>query len=38
LKLGGVAVGNTPEEFSAYFNTESDKWLRVAKVAHVTMD
>ena len=38
LELGGVAVGNTPEEFSAYFNAESDKWLRVAKTANVSID
>ena len=38
LELGGVAVGNTPEEFSNYFAAESDKWFRVAKIANVSVD
>ncbi len=38
LELGGVAVGNTPEEFSRYYFAESDKWLRVAKTANVSVD
>ena len=38
LELGGVAVGNTPEEFTNYFRAESDKWFRVAKVANVIVD
>jgi tripartite-type tricarboxylate transporter receptor subunit TctC len=38
LELGGVAVGNTPDEFSRYYLAESDKWFRVAKTANVTMD
>ena len=38
LELGGVAVGDTPDEFSRYFVAESDKWFRVAKVANVTVD
>ena len=38
LELGGVAVGNTPEQFAAYYAAESDKWFRVAKTANVTVD
>jgi tripartite-type tricarboxylate transporter receptor subunit TctC len=38
LDLGGVAIGNTPEEFSHYFMAESDKWFSVARVANVTVD
>jgi tripartite-type tricarboxylate transporter receptor subunit TctC len=38
LELGGVAIGNTPEEFSNYFLAESDKWFRVAKVANISVD
>ena len=38
LELGGVAIGNTPDEFSSYYFAESDKWFRVAKAANVTVD
>ena len=38
LTLGGVAVGNSPETFSAFFNAESDKWFQVAKKANVIMN
>ena len=38
LELGGVAVGNTPDDFSRYWMAESDKWFRVAKTANVTID
>jgi tripartite-type tricarboxylate transporter receptor subunit TctC len=38
LELGGVAVGNTPEQFAAYYAAESEKWFKVARTAHVTMD
>ena len=38
LALGGVAVGNSPEAFSAYFNMESEKWYQVAKKANVVMN
>ncbi len=37
-ELGGVAVGNSPDEFASYFVAESDKWFRVAKTANVTVD
>ena len=35
LALGGVAVGNSPEAFGAFFNAESEKWSQVAKKAGV---
>ena len=35
LALGGIAVGNSPEAFTAFFNAESEKWYRVAKTAGV---
>ena len=35
LQQGGLAVGNTAEEFTAYVKAESDKWARVAKAAQV---
>ena len=38
LALGGVAIGNSPEVFSAFFNAESDKWYQVAKKANVIMN
>ena len=38
LDMGGIAVGNTPEEFSAFFRSESDKWYRVARAANVRLD
>jgi tripartite-type tricarboxylate transporter receptor subunit TctC len=38
LAMGGIAVGNTPEEFSAFFRAESDKWYKVAKAANIKFD
>ena len=38
LELGGVVVGDTPDEFSRYYMAESEKWFRVAKTANVTID
>jgi tripartite-type tricarboxylate transporter receptor subunit TctC len=38
LAMGGVAVGNTPEEFAVFFKAESDKWFKVAKTAGVRLD
>ena len=38
LALGGVAVGNSPEAFAAFFNAESEKWSRVAKKAGVVVN
>lgn len=36
--LGATAVGGTPEEFSAYVNSEIDKWGEVARKAHITLN
>ncbi len=38
LGMGGIAIGNTPEEFAAFFHAESDKWFRVASAANVKLD
>jgi tripartite-type tricarboxylate transporter receptor subunit TctC len=38
LDLGGVTVGNTPEEFGAFYKAESDKWVHVARTANVKLD
>lgn len=38
LGMGGVAVGNTPDQFAAFFNAESDKWSTVAKKAKITVN
>jgi hypothetical protein len=38
LEMGGLVVGNTPEEFAAFFQAESDKWFKVARAANVTLD
>ncbi|HYC45334.1 MAG TPA: tripartite tricarboxylate transporter substrate binding protein [Burkholderiales bacterium] len=38
LEMGGIAVGNSPEEFSAFFRAESEKWLKVAKAANVKFE
>jgi tripartite-type tricarboxylate transporter receptor subunit TctC len=35
LSLGGVATGMTPDEFAAFFRSESDKWHKVARTAKV---
>ena len=35
LELGGIAVGNSPEAFTAFFNAESEKWYQVARKAGV---
>ena len=36
LAMGGSVVGNTPEEFAAFYKAEALKWARVAKAAGVT--
>ena len=38
LQQGGLASGNTPEEFTAYVKAEIDKWARVAKAARVQVE
>jgi tripartite-type tricarboxylate transporter receptor subunit TctC len=36
--MGGLVVGNSPEEFAAFWQAESDKWVKVARAANVTLD
>jgi tripartite-type tricarboxylate transporter receptor subunit TctC len=38
LEMGGIVVGNTPDEFAAFFKAEAVKWARVAKGANVRLD
>jgi tripartite-type tricarboxylate transporter receptor subunit TctC len=38
IEMGGIPTGNTPEEFSAFFQSESDKWFKVARAAKVVTD
>ena len=38
LEMGGIVVGNTPDEFSAFYKAEAVKWARVAKAANVRVD
>jgi tripartite-type tricarboxylate transporter receptor subunit TctC len=33
LGMGGIPLGNTPEEFAAYMKTEEEKWAKVVKAA-----
>ena len=33
--MGGIPLGNTPEEFAAYMKTEEEKWAKVVKAAKV---
>jgi tripartite-type tricarboxylate transporter receptor subunit TctC len=32
---GAILVGNSPEEFAAYIQSEIDKWGKVAKAANI---
>jgi tripartite-type tricarboxylate transporter receptor subunit TctC len=38
LAMGGIALGNAPDEFSAFMRTESEKWAKVAKAANVKVE
>ena len=38
LRLGGLPVGNSPEEFAAYVKAEQEKWGKVAKAAKIQVD
>ena len=38
LSQGGIAVGNSPEEFTAYIKSEIDKWAKVARAAKVRVE
>jgi tripartite-type tricarboxylate transporter receptor subunit TctC len=35
LAMGGITLGNTPEEFSAFVQAEVGKWAKVAKAAGI---
>jgi tripartite-type tricarboxylate transporter receptor subunit TctC len=38
LGMGGIPLGNTPEEFAAFMKAESEKWAQVAKAANVRIE
>jgi tripartite-type tricarboxylate transporter receptor subunit TctC len=38
LHQGGIASGNSPEEFAAFIKNEIDKWAKVAKAAKVRVE
>ncbi len=38
LQQGGIASGNSPEEFAAFIKSETDKWAKVAKAAKVRLE
>jgi tripartite-type tricarboxylate transporter receptor subunit TctC len=38
LAMGGITLSNTPEEFSAFVRSETEKWAKVAKAARVKME
>jgi len=38
LLQGGIAIGNSPDEFAAYMKSEIDKWAKVAKAAKVSVE
>ncbi len=38
LGMGGIASGNTPEQFAAFIKVEIDKWAKVAKAAKLKID
>jgi tripartite-type tricarboxylate transporter receptor subunit TctC len=38
LAMGGISLGDTPDEFSAFMKAEREKWATVAKAANVKME
>jgi tripartite-type tricarboxylate transporter receptor subunit TctC len=38
LHQGGIASGNSPEEFAAFIRSETAKWAKVAKAAKVRLE
>ena len=38
LLQGGIASGNSPEEFAAFIRSETEKWAKVAKAAQVRLE
>ncbi|HKA39367.1 MAG TPA: tripartite tricarboxylate transporter substrate-binding protein, partial [Burkholderiales bacterium] len=35
LAMGGITLGNTPEEFTTFVTAETAKWARVVKAAGI---
>jgi len=35
LSMGGITLGNSPEEFSVFVKTEMEKWAKVVKAAGI---
>jgi tripartite-type tricarboxylate transporter receptor subunit TctC len=33
--MGGITLGNSPDEFAAFVRAETDKWAKVVKAAGV---
>ena len=38
LAMGGIAVGDSPEEFSAFVKRDTEQWGRVARAANVRVN
>ncbi len=38
LALGALPSGNSPDEFAAFIKAETEKWAKVAKAAHISLD
>jgi len=38
LAMGGVAIGSSPEEFTAYLKADMQRWAKVASAAKVKLD
>ena len=38
LEMGGIAVGDAPEEFAAFVQKDTEQWGRVAKSANVRIN
>ena len=38
LQQGGIASGNSPEEFTAFLKSETEKWAKVAKAAKIRLE
>jgi tripartite-type tricarboxylate transporter receptor subunit TctC len=38
LGMGGIPLGNSPDEFAAFMKAESEKWAQVVKAANVKME
>jgi tripartite-type tricarboxylate transporter receptor subunit TctC len=36
--MGGIPLGNSPEEFAAFMKAEAEKWAKVAKAAKVSTE